>query len=52
MCCDTAGLARAVQVMLEGGLIARAIERDGTAANWLRDELMTLLKPYSRKKVK
>jgi AcrR family transcriptional regulator len=44
--CDTARLARAVQVTLGGGLIAWAIEREGTAAEWLRDDLEMLLQPY------
>jgi len=44
--CDTARLARAVQVTLGGGLIAWAIERQGTAAEWLREDLRTLLEPY------
>jgi AcrR family transcriptional regulator len=44
--CDTAKLARAVQVTLGGGLIAWAIEREGTAAAWLREDLETLLQPY------
>jgi AcrR family transcriptional regulator len=44
--CDTAKLARAVQVTLGGGLIAWAIERTGTAAEWLREDLRTLLEPY------
>jgi AcrR family transcriptional regulator len=47
--CDTARLARAVQVTLGGGLIAWAIEREGTAAEWLRQDLHTLLEPYLRK---
>jgi AcrR family transcriptional regulator len=46
--CDTARLARAVQVTLGGGLIAWAIEREGTAAEWLRDDLEMLLQPYRR----
>ncbi len=44
--CDTERLARAVQVTLGGGLLAWAIERQGTAAEWLRDDLETLLAPY------
>lgn len=44
--CDTGKLARAVQVTLGGGLIAWAIEREGTAAEWLRDDLENLLQPY------
>jgi AcrR family transcriptional regulator len=47
--CDTAKLARAVQVTLGGGLIAWAIEREGTAGEWLRDDLQTLLEPYLRR---
>ena len=39
-------LARAVQVTLGGGLIAWEIERTGTASQWLRDDLQTLLAPY------
>jgi AcrR family transcriptional regulator len=46
--CDTQRLASAVQVTLGGGLLAWAIERDGTAADRLRDELETLLGPYQR----
>jgi AcrR family transcriptional regulator len=46
--CDTERLARAVQVTLGGGLIAWAIEREGTAAEWLRDDLEALLQPYHR----
>jgi AcrR family transcriptional regulator len=47
--CDTDRLARMVQVTLGGGLIAWAIEREGTAARWLRDDLETLLSPYRRR---
>jgi AcrR family transcriptional regulator len=46
--CDTHKLARAVQVTFSGGLIAWAIERTGTAADWLRDDLNLLLEPYRR----
>jgi AcrR family transcriptional regulator len=46
--CDTQRLARAVQVTLGGGLLAWAIERKGTAAEWLRYDLETLLTPYQR----
>jgi AcrR family transcriptional regulator len=46
--CDTEKLARSVQVTLGGGLIAWAIERAGTAAEWLRDDLAALLEPYRR----
>jgi AcrR family transcriptional regulator len=46
--CDTERLSRAVQVTLGGGLLAWAIEREGTAAEWLRADLETLLGPYRR----
>jgi AcrR family transcriptional regulator len=44
--CDTERLARAVSVTMGGGLLAWAIEREGTAAQWLRDDLETLLGRY------
>jgi AcrR family transcriptional regulator len=43
--CDTARLARGVQVMLGGALLQWAIDRDGKAAERLREDLETLLKP-------
>jgi AcrR family transcriptional regulator len=46
MKCDTDRLARSVQVMFGGGLIAWAIEREGSASDWLRDDLEALLEPY------
>jgi AcrR family transcriptional regulator len=46
--CDTGRLARAVGVTLGGGLLAWAIEREGTAAQWLCYDLETLLGPYRR----
>jgi len=46
--CNTQRLARAVGVTLGGGLLAWAIEREGTAADWLRYDLKTLLAPYRR----
>jgi AcrR family transcriptional regulator len=46
--CNTERLARAVGVTLGGGLLAWAIEREGTAADWLRYDLKTLLAPYRR----
>jgi hypothetical protein len=48
--CDTERIARAVQVTFGGGLLAWAIERKGTASQWLRYDLMTLLCPYMAKK--
>jgi AcrR family transcriptional regulator len=44
--CDTGTLARSVQTTLGGGLIAWAIEREGTAASWLQQDLEALLQPY------
>jgi AcrR family transcriptional regulator len=46
--CDTGRLARVVQVSLGGGLLAWAIDREGTASRWLREDLETLLAPYRR----
>jgi len=46
--CNTERLARAVGVTLGGGLLAWAIERAGSAADWLRYDLETLLAPYRR----
>jgi AcrR family transcriptional regulator len=46
--CNTQRLARAVGVTLGGGLLAWAIEREGSAADWLRYDLETLLAPYRR----
>jgi AcrR family transcriptional regulator len=48
--CDTVRLARLVGVMLGGGLLAWAIEREGTAAEWLRDDLEALLAPFRKRK--
>jgi AcrR family transcriptional regulator len=44
--CDTARLARAVQVTFNGALVTWAIEREETLAGWLRDELEWLLHPF------
>jgi AcrR family transcriptional regulator len=46
--CDTDRLARLVQAVLGGGLLAWAILREGTAAAWLRQDLETLLQPYRK----
>ena len=44
--CDTARLARAVDALSGGALIAWAVYRQGTAENWVRYDLNTLLEPY------
>ena len=44
--CDTARLARAVQVTYNGALVTWAIEREGTVAQWLRDDLDLLLQQF------
>ena len=44
--CDTEGLARVVQEMLHGTLVAWAIYREGTAQEWVRRDLEFLLTPY------
>jgi AcrR family transcriptional regulator len=51
--CDTDCLARLVQEMLHGALVTWAIFREGTAREWLRRDLETLLAPYlSRSRVR
>jgi AcrR family transcriptional regulator len=44
--CDTERLARVVQEMLHGALVVWAIHRDGSAKDWVRRDLQTLLEPY------
>ena len=46
--CDTARLARAVQVTYNGALVTWAIDREGSLTGRLRDELDLLLRPYRR----
>jgi len=43
---DTARMARAINAMSGGSLIAWAILREGTAEKWVRRDLETLLAPY------
>ena len=43
--CDTSRLARAVQGLIGGSLLQWAIDRDGKAADRLREDLDSLLKP-------
>ena len=43
---DTAALARAVEVTLNGSLMTWAFHQDGAAADWLRHDLETVLRPY------
>jgi len=43
--CDTTRLARAVQGLIGGSLLQWAIDRDGKAADRLREDLDSLLKP-------
>ena len=44
--CDTARLARTVGAVSGGSLIAWAIVREGSAEQWVREDLMMLLAPY------
>ena len=46
---DTARLARAVDAVAGGSLIAWAVYREGTAETWVRTDLHTLLDPYRAK---
>jgi AcrR family transcriptional regulator len=44
--CDTAELARLVQQLNDGAMLAWAVYRRGSLASWVRRELETLLSPY------
>ena len=44
--CDTRHLARTVNAIAGGSLIAWAIHRKGSAESWVRADLNTLLTPY------
>jgi AcrR family transcriptional regulator len=44
--CDTASLARLVQETIHGALVSWAIFREGTAQEWVRRDMETLLAPY------
>ena len=48
--CDSEGLARVMQEMLHGALVTWAIYREGTAREWVRRDLETLLAPYRPKR--
>jgi AcrR family transcriptional regulator len=43
---DTARMARAINALASGSLIAWAILREGPAERWVRQDVETLLKPY------
>jgi AcrR family transcriptional regulator len=47
--CDTARLARLLQETLHGALVTWAIYREGTAKEWVRQEMELLLAPYTPK---
>jgi AcrR family transcriptional regulator len=47
--CDTGRLARALGAIVGGSLIGWAIFREGTAEQWVRDDLDMLLAPYLRR---
>jgi AcrR family transcriptional regulator len=44
--CDTVQLSRSVAALSGGSLIAWAVRRKGSARQWVKDDLMTLLAPY------
>ena len=46
--CDTERLARAIQSMMGGALVQWAIDRDGRAADRMREDLDVLLNPRRR----
>lgn len=43
---DAARLARTVDAVLSGSLLAWAFYREGTASRWLREDLETVLQPH------
>ena len=47
---DTLRMARAINAMAGGSLIAWAIFREGTAERWVKRDLDTLLAPYRVKR--
>jgi len=44
--CDTAELARLIQHVNGGAMLAWAVYRESSVASWVRRELVTLLRPY------
>lgn len=48
--CDTARLARTVEVIYNGALLTWALYREGTAGDWMRADLESVLAPYRRRK--
>jgi hypothetical protein len=43
---DVPALARSIEITLGGSFLAWAIYREGSAADWLRDDLEATLRPY------
>ena len=48
--CDTKALARALNAIVGGSLIAWAVFRKGSAVKWVRADVETVLAPYRRAK--
>ena len=46
---DTARMARAINAVAGGSLIAWAIFREGTAERWVKRDIETLIGPYRAK---
>lgn len=46
--CNTSRLARLMQELLHGSLVTWALFREGTAREWVRQDLEALLAPYRR----
>jgi len=49
--CDTAELARLIQHLNGGAMLAWAVYREGSVASWVRRELEALLDPYRNSRV-
>ena len=45
---DTTRMARAINAMSSGSLIAWAILREGSAEKWVRRDIETLVSPYRK----
>jgi hypothetical protein len=47
--CDTEEIARLVQQVHDGAMLAWAVYREGALEQWMRREVIALLAPYKRK---
>lgn len=50
--CDTAHLARLIQHLNGGAMLAWAVYREGPVGSWVRRDLTALLAPYQRRRMR